>query len=275
MTDNSPTTASMTNATIELVRDGPVLHVWLNRPLKHNALNTEVLEGIARVFIDVQTDFDVRVVVLGGRGPSFSSGADRRATPGRAASVTAAATMNAPSDREHRYAGQIGLRACNAIADCEVPTIARVQGWCIGGGFALALACDFRIASHDARFSIPEVDLGVPLTWGATPRLIAEIGAARARELILMCDAIDAAQAYRLGVAHRHVPAEQLDVVVADWARRLATKPELAVNEAKSQFRAYARRSVLGDFTEADGDLLARASTTDAARNAFGSGTDN
>ena len=273
MKDNLPTVASVANGTIELVRDGPVLHVWLNRPLKHNALNTEVLEGIARVFIGVQTDFGVRVVVLGGRGPSFSSGADRRAAPGRSASVTAAATTDPPSDRECRYAGQIGLRACAAIADCEVPTIARVQGWCIGGGFALALACDFRIASHDAHFSIPEVDLGVPLTWGATPRLIAEIGAARARELILMGDQIDAEQAHRLGVAHRHVPLPELDAAVAAWAQRLATKPELAVNEAKSQFRAYARRSVLGDFTEADGDLLARASATDAARNAFGSVT--
>ena len=275
MNDNSPTIASVANGTIELVRDGPVLQVWLNRPLKHNALNTELLEGVARVFVDVQTDFGVKVVVLGGRGPSFSSGADRRAAPGRSASVMAAATIDPLSDRELRYAGQIGLRACAAISDCEVPTIARVQGWCIGGGFALALACDFRIASHDARFSIPEVDLGVPLTWGATPRLIAEIGAARARELILMGDQIDAAQAYRLGVAHRHVPAEELDAVVADWAHRLATKPELAVNEAKSQFRAYARRSVLGDFTEADGDLLARASVSDAARTAFGSSAGN
>ena len=164
--DESQPVETVANGAIEIVRDGPVMRVWLNRPNKHNALNADVLDGIAQVFAAVQSDFGVRAVVLGGRGPSFSSGADRGAAPGRTTADTPAAT----TDRERRWAGQIGLRACTAIADCEVPTVARIHGWCIGGGFALALACDFRIAADDARFSIPEVDLGVPLTWGATPR---------------------------------------------------------------------------------------------------------
>ena len=93
-------------------------------------------------------------------------------------------------------------------------TIARLHGHAIGGGLALALACDFRVAADDALLDLPEVDLGVPLTWGATPRLIHEIGAARARELILLCDRVDAERAERDGLVHRVVPAAALDAAV-------------------------------------------------------------
>jgi methylglutaconyl-CoA hydratase len=141
-----------------------------------------------------------------------------------------------------------------------------VQGHAIGGGFALALACDFRIAARDAVFQVPEVDLGIPLTWGATPRLIHEVGAARAREVILMCDPIGAEQAERWGLIHRAVEPGELERVADDWARRLAAKPEVAVHMTKTQFRAYAARAVLGDVTETDGDILRGALRVSGAR---------
>ncbi|MEE8580820.1 MAG: enoyl-CoA hydratase/isomerase family protein, partial [Myxococcota bacterium] len=166
-------------------------------------------------------------------------------------------------------ASQLGRRACRAIEALELPTIARVQGHAVGGGFALALACDFRIAAESAVFHVPEVDLGVPLTWGATPRLILEVGAARAREIILMCDPISAAQAERWGIANRVVPEDQLDAVVEQWAGRLAAKPEAAVHMTKTQFRAFAQRANLGDVSESDGDLLMSASRGAVARESF------
>ena len=172
-------------------------------------------------------------------------------------------------DRERRWYSQIGHRACAAIINCEVPTIARIQGWCVGGGLALALACDFRIAGDDARFSIPEVDLGIPLAWGATPRLISEIGASRARELILMCNEVDGTEAARLGLVHRCVPLADLDAEVQAWAQRLVAKPQIAVSEARSQFRAYAHAAVLGDVTQTDGDLMMQASRGPVAQAAF------
>jgi enoyl-CoA hydratase/carnithine racemase len=134
---------------------------------------------------------------------------------------------------------------------------------------ALALACDFRIAAEDSVFHVPEVDLGVPLSWGASARLIHEIGAARARELILMCERIDARTAERFGLVHRVAPAARLDACVDDWARRLAAKPELAVHMTKTQLRAHARRAVLGDVTETDGDVLLAASRSAVARASF------
>ncbi len=250
---------------LDVVRDGPVLRVWLDRPAVRNALDTATLEAIAELFHNLQSDFSVRVVVLGGRGPSFCAGADRRNPPG---SDRLAAEADA-TERERRHVAQLGRRACRAIENAEVVTIARIQGHAVGGGFALALACDFRIAADDAVFRVPEVDLGLPLTWAAIPRLIHEIGAARAREIILMCDEIDATRAERWGVVHRVVPSDRLDATVDAWSRRIAEKPEVAVHMTRTQLRAYAARAALGDVSEGDGDLLRVASRSAAAQERF------
>ena len=256
---------SRARGALSIERDGAVLRVWLDRPECRNALDTTTLEALAELYQGLQRDFQTRVVVLAGRGPSFCAGADRKRPPGS----ERMAVSSGASDRERRYAAQIGWRACRAIEECDAVTLARVHGHAVGGGVALALACDFRIAAQGSVFQLPEVDLGLPLTWGAAPRLIAEIGAARARELILLCDPMDARTAERWGLVHRVVPASRLDAVVDDWARRLAAKPEIAVQLTKSQLRAQSRRAVLGDVTETDGDLLLAASRSGAARASF------
>jgi enoyl-CoA hydratase/carnithine racemase len=255
----------MTWQTLETEREGAILRVWLARPARRNALDTTALEELTALFSGLQRDFATRVVVLGGRGLSFCAGADRRAPPGRARM----AADSGASDRERRHAAQIGLRAARAIEECEAVTIARVHGHAIGGGVALALACDFRIAADDTVFQIPEVDLGIPLTWGAVARLAHEVGAARAREAILLCDRFDARRAEAWGAVHRAVPAAELDAVVDDWARRIAAKPEVAVHMTKTQLRAYGLAARLGDVTESDGDLLAGASRLATAQGAF------
>lgn len=251
--------------TLELERIGPVLHVWLARPARRNALNEAALLELEQLFTTLQTDFATRVVVLGGRGPSFCAGADRDDPPG---SRRMGAGSGA-SERERRHAAQLGRRACAAIAAVEAVTIARLHGHVLGGGLALALACDFRLAAEGAQLGLPEVDLGVPLTWGATPRLIHEIGAARARELLLLGDTVEAERAERIGLVHRVLPADALDAAVCEWAERLAAKPEIAVHMTKTQLRAYALRASLGDVSESDGDLLLAASRVGAAREAF------
>jgi enoyl-CoA hydratase/carnithine racemase len=251
--------------TLALERDGPVLRVWLDRPERRNALSGPALEEIAALFGALQTDFDARVVVLGGRGPSFCAGADRKEPPG----ADRLRGDSGASERERRWAAQLGRRACEAVAAAEAVTVARLHGHVVGGGLALALACDFRVAAQGTRFHVPEVDLGIPLSWGATPRLIHEVGAARAREIILGAEPFDAARAEQWGVAHRVVPEAALDAEVDAWARRLAAKPEIAVHMTKTQLRAYARRAALGDVSESDGDLLAAASRAATARARF------
>lgn len=254
----------MTWQTLEIEEQGPVTRVWLRRPERRNALNATALEEIAACFTSLQTRFDVRVVVLGGRGQSFCAGADRKDPPGAARMGAEDATP-----RERRHASQLGRRALEAIEALDAVTIARVHGHAIGGGFALALACDFRVAAEGTVFSIPEVDLGIPLAWGAVPRLARDVGALRARELILLCDRLDASDALAHGLLNRVVPEAALDETVAALAARLAAKPEIAVHMTKTQLRAYAATTVLGDVTESDGDLMFAASRTELARRSF------
>ncbi len=250
--------------TLTLERVGPVLRVWLDRPEKRNPLGPDSLQELIDVFTGVATDFDVQCVVVGGRGPSFSGGADLRApTPDRSAD---------PSARERRWTSQLGARMARAVDDCEVPTIARLHGHVVGGAAVLALACDFRLAADDTSFWIPEVDLGIPLTWGAVPLLVREIGMARTREAVVMCDRISAATALQWGMAHRVVPMDELDVVVDDWARRLCEKPATAMSLTTSQLRAYGAVSRLGSLPEHDGDLLGLGSSSAEFRSAFGRG---
>jgi enoyl-CoA hydratase/carnithine racemase len=113
------------------------------------------------------------------------------------------------------------------------------------------------------------VDLGIPLTWGAVPRLIRELGPAKAKELILLCDRIDADAAATIGLVNRTVPADRLDAEVDAWAKRLAEKPPWAVHMTKSQFQAYGRSAALGDVTAMDGDLLSAATSEDPGRFAW------
>ncbi len=236
-----------TYQTLDSERDGDVLRVWLDRPHKLNAVDSVVLREVGDLFRGMDREHDAKVIVLGGRGRSFCAGADRRPEPDPDAPTTT---------RGKRWYAHLGRRACRAIEDCEIPTIARVQGHAIGGGMCFAMSCDFRITTPETRWHLPEVELAVPLTWAAIPRLISEIGMARARQLVMLAERIDGSTAADWGVAHECVPVEELDVAVARWADRLVGLPELAVHMTKTTFRGYGRLASLGDASEADADLI-------------------
>jgi enoyl-CoA hydratase/carnithine racemase len=151
-------------------------------------------------------------------------------------------------------------------------TIARVQGHAIGGGLLLALACDFRLAAEGTVFFVPEVDLASPLDWRGVPRLIRAVGATRAKEMVIMCQRVDAAQAERWGLVNRCVPADQLDREMADWTQRLIGKPELVLRLCKAQFRAYGATLPLGDASQFETSLLLESLADERARASFGLG---
>lgn len=253
----------MSYQSLELERHGPVLRVWLNRPKRLNAISSVMLREIGDLFLSMETDFDTRVVVLGGRGRCFCAGADRK-TPEPEQQVKQPET-----DREQRWLDQLGRRACQAIENCDVLTVARIHGHAVGGGCCFSMACDFRIAARDTLLRVPEIELGIPLTWGATSRLIHEIGAARTREILLLCEDIPAAKAEAWGMLHRVVPFEELDAEVDRIVARLLSMPELAVHMTKTQLRAYARIDALGDASETDGDMLQRAMRSEDAAGRF------
>lgn len=242
--------------TLELEADGPVLRVWLNRPQRRNAHGQQMLVELGDVFEALNTEFDVRVVVLAGRGLSFCAGHDRKEEP-----------VTVDNEREQRYQAQLGRRATRAIERCEAVTVARVHGHAIGGGCCLALSCDFRVTTHDALWYVPEIELGVPLPWGATPRLISEIGAARAREMILTCERVEGARAAQWGLAHESVADEAaLDAAVERRVARLLDMPVLSTHVAKTQLRAYSQLGLLGEVSEFDGDGSTLARTSQGAR---------
>jgi len=251
--------------TIAVSYEGPVATVWLNRPEARNAINQTMLEEIADAFHRLGTRYDVRVVVLGGRGPSFCAGADRKDSPGVARMTAADATP-----RERHWLARLGDRALEAIESLEAVTIARIQGHAIGGGVLLATACDFRIAAEGTRFFFPEVELASPLDWRGVPRMIREIGPARAREMVMLSERVDAATAERWHLVNRFVPADQLDQAVRDLAERAARTPEISVQMSKAQFRAYAASQVLGDVTLIETHLMLGALGGEEARANFG-----
>ena len=241
---------------LEVEREGPVLRVWLNRPQRLNAISSVMLQEVGDLFLSLETDFETKVVVLGGRGRTFCAGADRK-PPEPDQQVPSPRT-----DRERRWLDQLGRRACQAIENCDVVTVARIHGHAVGGGCCFSMACDFRVAAEDALMRVPEVELGIPLTWGATSRLIHEIGAARTREILLLCEDITASTAHDWGMVHRVAAAEDLDNEVDALVEKLLAKPELAVYMTKTQLRAYARADALGDASETDGDMLQRGMTS-------------
>lgn len=239
-----------TYRTLEVEYDGPIIRVWLNRPDKLNAVDTVMLREVGDFFGRLEYEHEARVVILGGRGRSFSVGADRSPDP----------DPDYPdSIRGQRWFAHLGRRASLAIEDCEIPTIARVQGHAIGGGMCFAMSCDFRITTPGTAWYLPEVELGVPLTWAAIPRLTQEIGAARARQLVMLSDRIDGTRAAEWAIAHECVDDDDLDVAVQRWADRVVALPEMAVHMTKTTLRGYGQRARLGDSTEADADLITLA----------------
>jgi len=221
-----------------------VAWVTLNRPAVINAANDALRDGLADALVRFDADDDVRVIVLSGAGPrGFCVGADIKEVRG-------------PEDLaaiRRRMAKPTWIETLDRIATV---TIASVHGFCLGGGMELALACDIRVASNDARFALPEIDLGLMPGGGGTQRLPYLIGAGRALDLMLTAERIDAAEALRLGIVTRLWDTHQaLADGTADLAARIAAKPALALRYVKEATRG-ARDLALRDGLRLEKDLF-------------------
>lgn len=231
--------------------DGPIGRLTLNRPAKRNALSTTALEEIARAARWFDDQAAVRVVVVSGAGDHFSGGADLASFSG---------------GRAPRSAADAGRVMADALEAMRPVAIAAIRGWCVGGGLVLAAACDLRLAATDARFSIPEVDLGIPLAWGGIPRLVREIGPALTKELVITCRVFDAAEALGAGLLNRVVPAEQLGDAVEDLARTVASKAPLAAEATKRHVNAVTSQMTGMARAWSDADSLIAALHDDECR---------
>src|SRR5581483_5501941 len=191
----------MVFTTLEVTSSGSQARIALNRPEKLNPLSTATLHELVEAARLLDAQPAVKVVIITGNGRAFSAGADL-ASFGASRGTDTPATAH--STREGADAGRL---MAEAIEGMRAVTIARIHGHCVGGGLVLAAACDLRVAAVDTKFSIPEVDLGIPLAWGGIPRLVRDIGPALTKELVMTCRPFDAAEAKEIGFVNRVVPA--------------------------------------------------------------------
>jgi len=200
-----------------LDRDGAVAIVTINRPKVLNALNAQTLDELRRAMLDLGRDDSVRVAVLTGAGDkSFVAGAD----------INELAVQTPTSGREHALTGQ---HVFDVIENLGKPVIAAINGYALGGGCELAMACTIRLAADTARLGQPEIGLGLIPGYGGTQRLARLVGKGRAMELILGGAPISAAEAERIGLVNRVVAAAELMAEATKFAQQLAKGAPIAM----------------------------------------------
>jgi enoyl-CoA hydratase len=235
--------------TLLFEKRGRVGFVTINRPDKRNALNIKTREEGAALLEELRNDESVGVVVITGAGDkAFIAGADIAEFAGRTAMMQ-----------------RDVMTACslfNAIDTFPKPVIAMVNGYCLGGGCELALACDIRVASETASFGQPEINLGIIPGGGGTQRLTRLVGEGKAMEMILTGEIIDAKTAFNIGLVNHVFPADQLEAKTLEMANRIAEKSPVALSLAKEAVKV-ASRSTLDEGLRREVDLFALCFSTE------------
>ena len=245
--------------TVAVRRDGDVVTVSLERPRALNALNTDLRAQLHTAVRDLADQPEVRVVVLRGSGRAFSAGADLRESRQPEGSWVA-----------RRHEAGAWQRLLDDLERLPQPTVAVLHGWAIGGAVLLAACCDLRLASTNLRLSIPEVPLGIPLTWAGLPRLVREIGLPRTRDLVMTGRTVDAATAQDWGLVQRLAPPERLEDALTGLVAEIVDNPAGPVALTKAALAALGRDGLAPGW--ADADLLAWSVTEEeskAARDAY------
>ncbi len=215
----------MSEAPVLVAREGHVALVTVHRPEKLNALDREVLTHLLSAFQELSAAGDVRVAILCGAGEkAFIAGAD-------------IAAMRGLGVVEAKSLADLGHQLGQVMEGCPFPILAAVQGFALGGGCELAMACDLIYAGEKAKFGQPEVNLGVIPGFGGTQRLVRRVGAGKARELVLTGDIIDAQEAHRIGLCEAVFPQAELLAKVKAVAAKIASKGPVAVAQAKVVMR--------------------------------------
>lgn len=228
--------------------DGPVCRLRLNRPDKLNALNEDVRRGLADAVAALADDLAIRVVVIEGKGRAFSAGADLQGVTGDggAGSRTWAA-------RRHGMGGW--QRLLDALEQLPQATVAALHGHCIGGAALLAVACDMRVGDPSLQVRIPELAIGIPLTWGGVPRLAREVGLPLARDLVMTGRLMAADEARSSGFVQRLAADGELASAVDGVVAELLAMPDAPLRMTKSVTAALTRDRI-GTAAWADADLL-------------------
>ncbi len=206
---------------VNVSKSEEIATVKINRPDKYNAMNTEVAKELVTVFTDLDKDETVKVVILTGEGDkAFSAGAD-------------IAYMSTITPIESETYAKIGHLLTFTVENCSKPTIAAINGFALGGGCELALACDIRIAADTAKMGQPEVTLGICPGWGATQRLQRIVGIAKAKELIYTGRQVKAEEAKEMGLVNQVVGLPKLMEEATNMAKMIVQNSAMAVRMSK------------------------------------------
>jgi enoyl-CoA hydratase/carnithine racemase len=236
--------------TLTVAADGRIGRLTLNQPNNLNPLGNDTLHELVEAASWLDST-DVPIAVVTGEGRAFTAGFDLRQF----------------GDKDGAGA-QLGRAMAEAVESMSALTIAAIKGPCIGGGVVLASACDIRIAADDTTFVIPEVDLGIPLTWGGIPRLVRLIGPAMTNELVLTCRPFDPAEAKEIGFVNRVVPRDELEATVDEMADLLAAKAPSVVTATKRQVAEALDEMASTRGSWADATLMEAALADPEAREA-------
>ena len=217
---------------LDIQAKGGVWSVRLNRPQTRNAFSLELIRSLTQTAEQLRDEPGVRAVVLCAAGPHFSAGMDLAEVQKSDASKLSLA--------ERRTLAALGERMCQAWEDIPAMAIGAIEGHCIGGGAALAAALDWRVIGSSAWFWLPEIALGLPLGWGALPRLVGLLGPARAKRFIILGERLQGQQALDFGLAEYLVADGQAEVEALKLAQRVVELPEVAVAMSKQAVNASA-----------------------------------
>ncbi len=216
--------------TVRVSVDGAIACVRLNRPDRRNALSQALMADLTTVAGRLKRRTDIQAVILVGAPTFFSAGADL--------SERAGGDSEPQSLLERRQAVLAGPDLCAAWEALEQVTIVAIEGYCIGGAAALAMACDFRIMGRSASMRLPEVPLGINMSWHSLPRLVALIGPARAKRFTIFGEALSAEDAVNWGMADMCVPDGQAQEVALHWALKVSRLPPIPVRMSKEAINA-------------------------------------
>jgi len=240
---------------LQIELTGPVATLWMNRPDRHNAFDEILIAELTAACIALDEDNDIRIVILAGRGKSFSAGADlnwmeRAANNGLDDNLNDARAL---------------ARMLRTLAEMQKPTIARIQGAALGGGMGLAAACDIAVASTKAVFATSEVKFGI-IPSAISPYVLRAIGARQASRYFQSAERIDAARAREIGLVHEVVAPEQLDTKVQEIVDALLQGGPLAQSAAKNLIRAVDGQMVNETLVEETAHRIAHLRATPEAR---------
>jgi enoyl-CoA hydratase/carnithine racemase len=207
--------------------DGQVLHIRFNNPEKHNALSVDMWEAVPPLLEKAAKDDNVRIVVLSGEGgKSFVSGAD----------ISQFEDMRAAKEAVKKYEA-MAEAALQGIYEFEKPTVACIQGYCIGGGVNVAICCDIRIASSNSTFAIPAAKLGLGYRYSAMKNLTDLVGPGHAKDIFFTARRLDAAEALRIGLINRVADADKLDALLAEYTTAICQNAPLTIKAGKRIIR--------------------------------------